>query len=147
MIPGSKPFLKKILQNDYNSNISPKEPKKPNSLNAFLQFRKDMMKSHNFYRNLPMQEGLTEVDSEYYRQQALESKAKDMQDNIDFRLLDADIDIDKAKSTAASNIDDEDEVMDVLEQRMVEREGKVFDKHENTLINEFGIVDNGDIVR
>lgn len=94
-----------------------------------------------------MQEGLTEVDSEYYRQQALESKAKDMQDNIDFRLLDADIDIDKAKSTAASNIDDEDEVMDVLEQRMVEREGKVFDKHENTLINEFGIVDNGDIVR
>ena len=55
MIPGTKHILKKILDADYNnSNIAPpEEPKKPNQLNLFLQFRKEMIDEAPVYKNLP----------------------------------------------------------------------------------------------
>ena len=64
VIPGSKAFLKNILAADYNSNVEVKEPSKPNTLNLFLKFRKEMMKSVPMYKNLPPQEGLYDPDPE-----------------------------------------------------------------------------------
>lgn len=143
MIPGSKPFLKKILENDYNANIEPKEPKKPNSLNNFLQFRKEMMKNNKFYQDLPLQEGLFEPDPEDARQNNLQAKAKTIQENLDFKLLDADEDVEKAKNSTATSLDEEDEVMDTFEQNMVKREGDIFEKKEANYIQGFGIVGYG----
>lgn len=126
MIPGTKSFLKKILQADYNANVEVEEPKKPNSLNLFLKFRKEMMNSVPLYKNLPPQEGLYDPDPEEERIRKLQEKAKRLQQNSDFKILDADQDPAAAKASSFNSLDEEDEAMDVMEQNMIKRHGEIY---------------------
>ena len=147
VIPGTKPFLKRILQSDYNSNVIVKEPKKPNSLNNFLQFRKEMMESHEVYKNLPPQEGLNELDPEEVQDALLEEKASKIQENYDFKLLNADTDIQKAKNSTPTDLEQEDEVMERVEENMIGKQAPMYSPTNSTLSGEFDIVIIHNLVR
>lgn len=134
MIPGTKPFLKKILEADYNANIEVKEPPKPNSLNMFLKFRKEMMKTVPMYRNLPPQEGLNEEDPEIAQKKKLKDEAKKIQENVDFRILDADKDPETTRMTKTSSLDEEDDVMETFEQEFVNRHGDIYTQGDNEIM-------------
>lgn len=141
MIPGTKGFLKRILKEDYNKPIQPKEPKKPNSLNMFLQFRKDVMDNNEFYKNtLPPQEGLYTPDPQDIKERQLQDKAKGLMKNLDFRILDADTDIEDAKKEQPSSLQEEDEVMDQFEQNYIKRKGRVFKTNDRQLLKGYDLV-------
>lgn len=144
MIPGTKPFLKKILEADYNANVEVKEPSKPNSLNMFLQFRKEMMKSVPVYRNLPPQEGLHDEDPAEARERELQEKAANIQANVDFKLLDADNDAAAVKRSTPTSLDEEDEVMDKFESELLKRSGEVYTQKDNSVFADFELVRSAD---
>lgn len=133
MIPGTKSFLKKVLEADYNTSVEVKEPPKPNSLNMFLQFRKAMLNSAQVYKNLPPQEGLHDPDPQDERNRILEEKAAAIRTNSDFRLLDADNDAEAAKRGTPTSLDEEDEVMDVFEKQLVKRSGEIYTQKSNDM--------------
>lgn len=138
--------MKRLLEADYNAKIELKEPEKPNSLNMFLKFRKEMMNNSPVYKNLPPQPGLFDPDPEEEKNRILEEKASKIQSNIDFKILDADKDPETARSTSMSSLDEEDEVMDILEQNMVKKEGGVYAKESDTVFGDHGMVDSSHVV-
>lgn len=128
MIPGTKQILKKVLLADYNNpNAAPDaEPKKPNSLNHFLQFRKEFMNESPVYRNLPPQEGLFEEPPEQTEEKKLAAEADEMRQNVDFKLIDLDADIAKMKRATPTDPDRDEEVFELMEQREAAKKGELF---------------------
>lgn len=128
VIPGTKAILKQLLGADYNNPaVEPiPEPKKPASLNLFLQWRKEFSDAP-VYKNLPPQEGFHEDDAPTQAETELQEQVKKFADeNIDFQLLDLDKDIEKSKrpvSDPDAELDKEEQVYERAEQVMSERLG------------------------
>ena len=119
----------------------PEEPKKPNQLNLFLQFRKEMIDEAPVYKNLPPQEGLFEKDPAIEEKKQLSKEAKQMQYNIDFRLLDLDADIANAKKSEQVDQEREEAVFEEVEKRMVKKKGTILkNRSETQTTGDFGIV-------
>ena len=144
MIPGSKLFLKRVLSADYNSNVEEKEPEKPKSLNSFLQFRKEMMKTKigRKYNNLPPQEGLYEADQEDLEEKQKMANAGEMHQNLDFRILDFEADLRKAKDVKVANLENDDEVFEEMEKIIQKEKGDFFKKESLTYSSQNNIFDH-----
>ncbi len=142
MIPGTKQILKKILHADYNnpSIIMPEEPKKPNSLNAFLEFRKEFIDKSKVYQNLPPQEGLYEPEPEDVQQKTLEKEAKNLRENLDFKVIDFEEDLAKMKSGTPMDMDREEEVFEVMEQKTTEQKGELYKEPGSAGTSDSGLV-------
>lgn len=147
MIPGTKSILKTLLGSDYNNSKvePPPEPKKPSSLNLFLQWRKEFPNAP-VYKNLPPQEGLHEDDEPTQAEKDLQAQVdKFTQENIDFQLLDLDNDIQKSKRSVSDpdgELDKEDQVYERAEQVLSERLGEPLSDKLNEAQTDKGLFKN-----
>ena len=143
MIPGSKKVLRKILSADYNANVEANPPPKPKSLDLFLQFRKEMMqtKMGRVYNNLPPQEGLYEDSPEDKKQTEMQKKARDQLNNTDFRILDFEEDLKKAKEVKPLDLSEEEEVFEEVENIIKKEKGEAFKRDAPTITQDFKIFD------
>lgn len=126
LIPGTKKILKVILGEDYNANIEIEEPKKPNTLNKFLKFRKEMLKEKDpaaVYKNLPPQEGLFEESPFKEKQAELNKKAKKISENLDFRILNFEEELKRAREGVAMKDEQDEEVFEQMEKNLMAKKG------------------------
>lgn len=131
VIPGTKAVLKQLLGSDYNNSAieAPAEPKKPASLNLFLQWRKEFADAP-VYKNLPPQEGLAADDELTQEERDKQAKVNTfVKENIDFELLDLEADIANKKKPITdpdAALDKEEEIFEGAEQILAERLGEPF---------------------
>jgi predicted SpoU family rRNA methylase len=143
VIPGSKKVLRKILSADYNTNVEANPPPKPKSLDLFLQFRKEMVNSKlgRAYNNLPPQEGLYEESVEDQREIEKQTKARDLLSNTDFRILDFEEDLKKAKEAKPLDLSEDEEIFEEMESIIKKEKGEAFKRDANTFTQDFKIFD------
>lgn len=92
--------------------------------------------------NLPPMEGLHNKEPEEVEMSMKEKKImKQQEQNLDFKIMDFEKDLEAAKAREINDIEEEDAVYEKFEKKFLKKEKGVFEDDNKSLLGEFGLWD------